>query len=118
MSRDCRETGRTLVTPHVELELIINHMLVGSAGVNVSAFEKALGFVLPTSSYEFGPLPKPKTHYLIYGVVGRIVNTHQWPYLNIGEPAISRTLMGYVTEEIIKKELPKTFEEFRNIKRD
>ncbi len=112
MSRDCSETGRTLLTPHIELDLIDNFNIQGSAGINVSAFEKALGFVLPTISYEYGPLPRPNRHYLVYGVVGRIVNNHQWSYLNIGEPAISRTLMGYITENTLKKELPKTFESF------
>jgi hypothetical protein len=117
MSRDCQETGTTLITPHIELDLIENFKFIGSGGINASAFEKALGFVQLTVNHERGPLVLPNKHYLVYGVVGRIVNNHSWPYLNIGEPAISRTLMGYLTEEVVKRDLPRTFKEFSDLKK-
>jgi len=115
MSRDCWETSKTLVTPHVEIEFIKDYKLVGSAGVNVSAFEDALTSVLPASTREKGPMITKEPHYLIYGVVGRIVNNHGWAYLNISEPPISRTLMGYLTKENLEKTLPKTFTGLKNI---
>ena len=111
MSRDCYETGVTLLTPHVEIELLEKgRETITSAGVNASAFNNALAYLLPPASPERGPLIPDRPYYRIYGVVGRIVNNHGWAYLNIAEPPISKTLMGYLTEEDFKRELPKTFE--------
>ena len=118
MSRICSETDGTLITPHVELELFVNYKMVDSAAVNVSAFEKALDSLLPASSHEMGPIITKDPHCLVYGVVGRIVNTHGWAYLNIAEPPISRTLMGYITGDVLKKELPRTFEDFNRYHKD
>ena len=114
MSRDCYETGRKLITPHVEIDLInARKGRIRSAYVNVSAFEGALAHISPSSDPQMGPLtPKEDFYCEIYGAVGRIVNNHQWPYLNITEPSISRTLMGYLTMDNFRRELPKTFESF------
>ncbi|MFH1801243.1 MAG: hypothetical protein ABH804_00175 [archaeon] len=47
MSRDCYETSETLITPHIEIDWIVNYGVVASGYVNVSAFEDAIRFLLP-----------------------------------------------------------------------
>ena len=66
-------------------------------------------FVISFLTNIIGPLIPDEPYCRVYGAVGRIVNTHKWAYLNINEPPISRTLMGYITERDLGDKLPKTF---------
>ena len=111
MSRDDHEVGGRLYSPFVELERVSrdkSNKLV--LAVNASTFEPCLEDLKPTRTPN-GPEWIDEPHCLIYGVVGFTVTSDPagGNYLNITEPALSRTLMGYVTDPTLKKNLPNLY---------
>jgi len=110
MSRDDYETNKTLITPHIEIGLGHESQPTLRAYVNVETFKDCLGKMTPPSN-EHGPATTDYPFYSIYGVVARSVPSMAGDsYVNIGEPPISRTLMGFLEESVLAENLPKTFE--------
>lgn len=110
MSRDDYETSQTLITPHIEIGTGSESDPHSRAYVNVETFRKCLG-KMTSPSNQHGPAIPNYPFYSIYGVVARSVASLAGDsYVNIGEPPISRTLMGYLEEKILAEKLPRTFE--------
>jgi hypothetical protein len=109
MSKDDWETGHTLITPHIEIEKGTDSSY--AAYVNVDTFKGCLG-KLTLARNEYGSQRPDYPFYNIYGVVSRPVGSPAGDsYVNIDEPPISRTLMGYLKEDILKEKLPNIFKE-------
>ena len=117
MSRDDSETGEKLLNPYIKINIGVDGTDGASRGIgiNTSTFEPCLGYIVP-SFRDNGPT-SPEAElgtkfYHIYGVVGKTVSgaNGSWAYLNIAEPPVSRTLMGYLTDGVLKKHLPKIHE--------
>jgi len=113
MSRDDYETGQTLINPYIEIGRGQEPNPRSMAYVNVETFRECLGHLI-RSRTENGPRVLDFPFYSVYGVVGNTVSGggNSYSYINIGEPPVSRTLMGYLPEEILKQELPKTHKVF------
>lgn len=110
MSRDDWETGETLFTPHIEIGKGIEPSPNDGASVNVNTFKKCLGKLILARN-EPGPRTLKGPLYSVYGVIGRPVRIPGGnSYINLNEPPVSRTLMGYLEEEILEKELPNTYD--------
>ena len=108
MSKDDYETGKTLITPYIEIGKWNEPSPNERAYVNVETFKKCLGKLIQVRD-DKGPKTPNKPFYSIYGVVNRPVQSVDGEsYVNINEPPISRTLMGYLKEEVLKGKLPKT----------
>jgi len=106
MSRDDWEDGKKLYSPFVEIGK--GREPQSRAPVNASTFKPCLGHLRPVASPERGPLTPEKPFYSVYGVIGRtVISAGGGSYLNISEPPLSRTLMGYILEEIVKEKLPR-----------
>jgi len=102
MSKDDWETRKTLITPHVEIGKGIDPSMI--AYVNVDTFKKCSGKLI-----NFLKIPEG-SFYSIYGTVGRpVAFLTEEAYLNIDDPPISRTLMGYLEEEVLRNQLPNTY---------
>jgi len=114
MSKDDWETGETLITPHIEIGIGIEpYNLVY---VNVTTFKKCLGR-LTLARNENGPQHPKGFFYSIYGVVSRPVRSIDGSsYINIDEPPVSRTLMGYLEEDVLRAELPRTYQALKKSK--
>jgi len=109
MSRDDFETGRTLVTPHIEIG-VGRHIGTSLVYVNVDTFVPCLEF-MENFRPDNDPRIPPKYLCSVYGVVGRSVSSRSGGcYLNIDEPPLSRTLMGYISRLDIKERLPGVYE--------
>ena len=109
MSKDDWETGNTLTTPHIEIEGDTSR----AACVNVDTFKGCLGKLTPARN-EHGPQTPSYSFYSIYGVISRPVGSPAGDsYVNIDEPPVSRTLMGYLEESILKEKLPNTHKALR-----
>ena len=105
MSKDDFETSRTLLNPYIEIE---KRKSGNYAYVNVSTFEDCLDRLIPPFT-DMGPnIELERKGYNIYGVVGRTITSPHGTgaYLNIAEPPISRTLMGFLSEDILRRNLP------------
>ncbi len=115
MSRDDFETGKTILNPYIEIGRFIESNLNQHAYVNVSTFEGCLAHLIPPFT-DKGPTTfsekESEEKYCIYGAVGRTIRGAggTWAYLNIGEPPISRTLMGFLSGEILEQKLPRVYE--------
>lgn len=113
MSKDDFETSETLLSPYIEIGRGIEPSPNHHAYVNVSTFRDCLGHLIPPFT-DSGPTTlrrdlEEKT-YCVYGVIGRIVASGGGrAYLNIAEPPVSRTLMGFLSEDILKQNLPKVY---------
>jgi len=109
MSRDDYETNKTLITPHIEIGLGHESQPTLRAYVNVETFRKCLGKMTPPTN-DRGPVIPGQPFYSIYGVVARSVPSMAGDsYVNIGEPPISRTLMGFLEQSVVEENLPRTF---------
>ena len=104
-----------MITPHIEIGKVYDGEIL--AHVNVSTFEHCLEHL----EYPFtdrGPtslVRREDTTYSIYGVVGRMVISQAGGcFLNIVEPPISRTLIGYVSEEVLREHLPNVYGFIKN----
>lgn len=102
MSKDDFEMLETLLNPYIEINKSFRSL---RAYINVSTFGKCLGYLIPPFT-DKGPTlqnSEEKT-YCIYGVVGRtFVEDVDKAYLNVEEDPISKTLMGFLSEDILKK---------------
>lgn len=109
MSRDDWETGQRLITPHIEIGRGAEPFLTEMACVNVETFRGCLGHITPPTNQHGQAIPN-YPFYSVFGVVGRSVagGGGEYSYVNIGEPPISRTLMGYLEEKVLMEKLPKT----------
>ena len=113
MSKDDFETSKTLLNPYIEIGKGRESNPNNNAYVNVSTFEDChKHLIMPFTDIGptiFGDELKEKI-YSVYGVVGRtVITAGAWAYLNIVEPPISRTLMGFLLEDIIKENLPNVY---------
>ncbi|HTY44304.1 MAG TPA: hypothetical protein VMC80_03605 [Patescibacteria group bacterium] len=104
MSRDDCEKGGRLLNPFIEIGKGYDpHTLFY---VNVTTFGECMEHLIPTFT-DHGPMMLDKKFYSIYGTVGRsVVSPSGGSYVNIAEPPISRTLMGFVLEMDLKNHLP------------
>jgi len=107
MSKDDWETGKTLMNPYIEIGkgLGLESNPVLHVEVNVSTFgEIGLGKLLERTEVR----NLSCNVYSVYGVVRRTIigGGRAWGYLNIDDPPISRTLMGFLSDEDLKKVLP------------
>lgn len=108
MSRDDYETGQTLITPHIEIGTGAEPSPIEMAYVNVETFRDCLGKLTPPSDVH-GPNIPEYPFYSVFGVVARAVGSLAGDsYVNIGEPPLSRTLMGFLEQRILAEKLPKT----------
>ena len=115
MSKDDWESGKTLITPHIEIGRGTDPS-DRMAYVNVDTFRDCLGeLTLPRS--EKGSQHPEVSFYSVYGVVSRSVRSVDGSsYVNVDEPPVSRTLMGYLEESILKDKLPHTYKALRESK--
>lgn len=119
MSRDDYETGKTLLNPFIEIGKGGEPHPRERAYVNVETFRGCLGNLMPPRDGRDGVgLRSPNfSFYSVYGVVSRPIRTATGdPSVRVDEPPISRTLMGFVEESVLKHHLPKTFETLKVIK--
>ena len=112
MSKDDWETSQTLITPHIEVGGGIDPPI--KAYVNVETFKECLG-ELTLARSERGPERPDYPFYSVYGVVSRPVRSAIDSYVNIDEPPVSRTLMGYLAENILKDKLPNTYKALKSL---
>jgi hypothetical protein len=114
MAKDDFETGKHLFNPYIEIGKgkWLNSNL---AYINVTTFKDCLEHLIPSFTAEKGETlfdeETRKKIYSVYGTVGRTVITHGSSYLNITEPPVSRTFMGFLLEEIVKRNLPHVHKE-------
>ena len=109
MSKDDWETRAPLITPHIEIGKGMEPPPYERAYVNVDTFKECLGRLTLARSKN-GPQTPDHPFYSVYGVVGRPVGSLAGDsYVNIDEPPVSRTLMGYLDESILEEKLPNTF---------
>ncbi len=115
MSKDCVETKEKLLNPYIEI--CRGSEPVRGVDVNVSSFEDCAYLLLPTTTPEGGPKVLSEPFYSVWGVVGRQVahKAHKLAYLNAAEPPVSRTLIGFLSEEDLKEKMPRTFRELSNV---
>jgi len=109
MSRDDCETGKRLITPHIEIGKGIEPSPNLNAYINVSTFEDCLEHLIRPFTDKGPTLMKRTDNYCVYGVVGRIVGGKAHIFLNIAEPPISRTLMGFLQADVLAGNLPKVY---------
>ena len=109
MSKDDWETGATLITPHIEIGKGREPSPKERVYINVDTFRECLG-KLTLARNEQGPQTPDCSFYSVYGVVSRPVGSMAGDsYVNIDEPPVSRTLMGYLEESILREKLPNTY---------
>jgi len=110
MSKDDYETGQTLITPHIEIGEGVEPSRNSLAYVNVDTFRGCLG-ELTLARSEQGPQQPESSFYSVYGVVSLPVRSVDGSsYVNIDEPPVSRTLMGYLEESVLREKLPTTYQ--------
>jgi len=109
MSRDDQETRETLLNPFIEIGRGVESRPIGRAEVNVETFKDCLRYLTPSRD-EGGPKSPDFPFFSIYGVVGYTVSGAGGAYLNLGEAPMSRTLMGHLSEKVLRQKLPKTYE--------
>jgi hypothetical protein len=102
MSRDDFETEKKLFNPYIEIGMGGDPSPCDVVSINVSTFESASKRMLERR----GNNQPEGTFYSVWGVVGRTVTGPGGAYLNIDEPPISRTLMGFILHEDLVKNLP------------
>jgi hypothetical protein len=109
MSKDDTEKGRCLLNPYIEIGKgrNPNHY----AWINVSTFKDCLEHLIPSFNAETGQTmftdEEEEKLYSVYGTVGRTVLCPGFAYLNISEPPVSRTFMGFLLEDVLAKNLPR-----------
>jgi len=114
MSRDDYETGETLRTPHIEIGKGSEPYPRKMVPINVSTFETCFSFLIPLREGRDGiGLRSPQfSPYSVYGVVGRVASDGSGVglgALNLHEPPLSRTLMGFLDESVLEKKLPNAY---------
>ena len=111
MSRDDCENKGNLITPHIEIGEGCDPGPLDMLGMNTSTFAECLRHVVPENQRGDGEV------YAVHGVVGRNVASPSGAYLNSTDPAVSRTLMGYLTMDVVRDKLPNVFSIFQKRKR-
>lgn len=109
MSKEDWETSETLLNPYIEIGEGIESRPNFHARVNVSTFKGCLGHLKPPFTDRGPNMILENRIYCVYGVVGRTITgpSGSSAYLNVDEPPISRTLMGFLIEDVLKTYLPK-----------
>ena len=111
MQKEDFETGKTLLNPYVEIKRMRDNEWIFH--INVSTFGKCLEHLMPPFT-ESEPNLLEESDFVVYGSVGRtVVNSEGNAYLKINEPTISRTLMGFLSEKIVKEKLPEVYKFLR-----
>ena len=113
MSKEDFEPKSTLLNPYIEIGKGLESIPNSHAYVNVSTFgERGLSNLMPPFTDKGPNVPKEFLEgkiYCVYGVVGRsiVLKTGRGAYLDRIEPPISRTLMGFLSDDFLKEALPK-----------
>lgn len=122
MSRDDWETGDRLLNPFIEIGLGLGSTIFERANLNASTLEDCLGYLKPTRDIN-GPFVSTEVCqgervYSVWGVVAHVPsNITGMSYVNIGEEPISRTLMGYLPESVLKEKLPTAYKSLLGVEK-
>lgn len=112
MSKEDYKTNQTLLNPYIEIGKGCESSPNSYIHLNVSTFKNCLAHLIPSFTDNgqriFDEATEEKKLYSVYGVVGKTVTNPNGAsaYLNITEPPISRTLMGFLLEDILIQNLP------------